>query len=97
MGKEKKNSKPKNQKIDWSPAEQLRLGDAAATFIPRELTANGFALLSITLAHVTQVEILPFHHRDPFDRLIVAQCLSESLDLVSRDGGFDAYIVRRHW
>ena len=76
---------------------KLRLGDPAAVFIPRELAVNGFALLSITLAHVTQVEGFPFHHRDPFDRLIAAQCLSDALDLVSCDDSFDAYGVRRHW
>jgi PIN domain nuclease of toxin-antitoxin system len=76
---------------------KLRLDDSAATFIPRELAANGFALMSITLKHVAGVENLPFHHRDPFDRLIVAQCLSDALDVVSRDSSFDEYGIRRHW
>ncbi len=75
---------------------KLRLDDSAAADISRELAANGLVLMSMTLEHVAGVENLPFHHRDPVDRLLVAQCLSEDLELVSRDRAFDAYGVRRH-
>jgi PIN domain nuclease of toxin-antitoxin system len=40
---------------------------------------------------------LPFHHRDPFDRLLVAQCLVETIPLVSADSVFDQYVVTRLW
>ena len=52
---------------------KLKLGEAAGTFLPRELKRNNFDLLAIALDHATAVESLPMHHRDPFDRLIVAQ------------------------
>lgn len=52
---------------------KLTLGGAFATFIPDQLTLNAFGLLPIELAHVTAVAALPFHHRDPFDRLLIAQ------------------------
>ena len=40
---------------------------------------------------------LPFHHRDPFDRLLIAQAIAEGLPLVSQDGWFDAYPIQRLW
>lgn len=76
---------------------KLRLDSPSAEFISRELIANGFHLLSISLAHATSVETLPFDHRDPFDRLLVAQAVAEQMTLVSRDSIFDAYGVPRSW
>ena len=52
---------------------------------------NGFHLLPIALAHIGLVELLAFHHRDPFDRLLVAQARSEGMTLVSRDPNLKAY------
>ena len=51
------------------------------------------SLLPIELSHVCQVSSLQFHHRNPFDRLLVAQCLVEQLPLVGRDSAFDTYGV----
>ncbi len=51
------------------------------------------ALLSITLAHVDRVGSLPFHHRDPFDRMIIAQAMEEELTIVTRDRHFRTYGV----
>ena len=51
----------------------------------------GFELLPLDLPHLLTLEQLPLHHRDPFDRLLVAQSISESLLLVSADGAFHAY------
>lgn len=51
----------------------------------------GFELLSLDLPHLLTLEQFPLHHRDPFDRLLVAQSISESLLLVSADGAFPAY------
>jgi PIN domain nuclease of toxin-antitoxin system len=76
---------------------KLTLGGAFATFIPDQLTLNAFGLLPIELAHVTAVAALPFHHRDPFDRLLVAQALVEPLPIISRDPALDAYGVTRKW
>ena len=58
---------------------------------------NGFALLPLRLAHIARIISLPFHHRDPFDRLLAAQCLAEEFSVVSLDTVFDMYSVRRYW
>jgi PIN domain nuclease of toxin-antitoxin system len=51
----------------------------------------------IRVAHVELVSRLPFFHRDPFDRLLAAQALTEGLPFVSRAPAFDAYGVTRIW
>ena len=77
--------------------KKLNLGEPATTFLPRELAANKFDLLAIELAHATFVESLPPHHKDPFDRLLVAQAMIEKLSLVSADAAFDRYGATRLW
>jgi PIN domain nuclease of toxin-antitoxin system len=52
---------------------------------------------TIQKRHLVRYATLPLHHRDPFDRLIVAQALSENLTVVGNDAAFDAYGVRRVW
>ncbi len=76
---------------------KLRLGEPATTFLPRELSTNHFSPLRIELAHVTLVETLPPHHKDPFDRLLIAQAIIEKRPLVSADAVFDEYGVTRLW
>ncbi len=76
---------------------KLDLGEPATTFLPRELATNNFDLLGIELAHATFVESLPPHHKDPFDRLLVAQAIIEKLLLVSADAVFDQYGLTRCW
>jgi len=76
---------------------KIQLGESARTFLAREIAQNNFDLLPITLDHATAVETLPFHHRDPFDRLIVAQTQIERIPLISVDPIFDAYGVTRLW
>jgi len=76
---------------------KLKLGEPATALLSRELPANSFDLLPITLAHATAVESLPAHHKDPFDRLLVAQALAESVSLVSSDTKLDAYGIQRLW
>jgi PIN domain nuclease of toxin-antitoxin system len=77
--------------------KKLDLGEPATTFLPRELATNQFQLLGIELAHATFVETLPLHHKDPFDRLLVAQALIENLPVVSADAILDQYGVTRLW
>jgi PIN domain nuclease of toxin-antitoxin system len=76
---------------------KLRLGEPTAVLLGRELPRNNFRLLDIKLEHAAAVETLPPHHKDPFDRLLVAQAKIESLPLVSADVVFDSYGVRRLW
>lgn len=76
---------------------KIRLAKPVERFIPSELAANDFQLLSIEFRHVARVESMEFHHRDPFDRMLVAQALAEKMPLVSADEMFDAYGVKRVW
>lgn len=54
-------------------------------------------VLPIADAHLVAVSALPFHHRDPFDRLIIAQALAEGMAVAGNDPAFDAYGVVRVW
>lgn len=76
---------------------KLTIGGPFDTFIPEQIALNSIGLLSITLAHTAAVSTLPFHHRDPFDRLLIAQSLVDSVPIVSRDAVLDAYGVVRIW
>ncbi len=66
-------------------------------FFQQQLEVNGFELLPIALEHAAAVRELPFHHRDPFDRLIAAQARAEEIPLVSSDPVFSKYGVKRIW
>ena len=76
---------------------KLTLAKPIERLIPEQLGLNGFQLLQIDLDDVARVATLPFHHRDPFDRLLVAQALGEELTLVSADPVFRKYGVKRVW
>jgi PIN domain nuclease of toxin-antitoxin system len=76
---------------------KLKLGEPSASYIPAALARTGFELLSIAVEHATGVEGLPLHHRDPFDRLLLAQAIAEKLAIVSGDSLLDAYAVTRLW
>jgi PIN domain nuclease of toxin-antitoxin system len=75
---------------------KLKLGEPSGSYLPNALAKTGFELLPIAVAHATGVESLPLHHRDPFDRLLVAQAIAEQLPIVSGDPMLDAYGVTRH-
>jgi PIN domain nuclease of toxin-antitoxin system len=76
---------------------RLDLPKRVEHFVPEQLAANNFGLLHIDLTDVARVETLPFHHRDPFDRLLAAQALNDELVVVSRDPTFRKYGLRRVW
>lgn len=67
------------------------------TFVREQLKINGFQLLPITLDHAAAVETMTFNHKDPFDRLLIAQAAVEKMSVVSIDAAFDAYAVKRLW
>lgn len=86
----------------WEMAIKVSLGKYAlprpfADFMDDQLARNSLTVLPITAAHAAVVAGLPFHHRDPFDRLLAAQALAEGIALVSADTVFDAYGVVRLW
>jgi len=76
---------------------KLTLGEPTRPYLDRAIALNHFELLPISLDHVTAVEGLPPHHKDPFDRLLIAQAMVEGLPILSADAAFDAYPVRRIW
>ena len=86
----------------WEMAIKISLGKLTIPapfeyFISTQLQRNGMTLLAISVDHAARVVSLPFHHRDPFDRLLVAQALVERQPILSADGAFDAYGVNRVW
>ena len=76
---------------------KLELTEPFETLIPEQLAENGIELLDISVEQTALVASLPFHHRDPFDRLIAAQAQTEQMTLVSADEIFDIYDVTRLW
>jgi PIN domain nuclease of toxin-antitoxin system len=76
---------------------KLRIAEPLEQFIPQQLLVNSLRQLDITFRHVTGVATLPFHHKDPFDRLLVSQALLEGMPVLSADKAFDAYDVERVW
>jgi PIN domain nuclease of toxin-antitoxin system len=76
---------------------KLNLSEPFETFIPEQLDVNSVELLGISVSHASRVASLPFHHRDPFDRLLAAQALTEDIPILSGDEVLDAYGVTRVW
>lgn len=76
---------------------KLSLAKPLERFVSEQLRANNFTLLNIELRHAAKVEKLPFHHRDPFDRLLIAQAITEKLIIVAADSAFSAYGVKILW
>ncbi|MGC1954958.1 MAG: type II toxin-antitoxin system VapC family toxin [Gammaproteobacteria bacterium] len=76
---------------------KLKLAEPLENFVIEQLQRNGFRQLGISFQHVIGVASLPFHHRDPFDRLIIAQALAERLPVLTADRTFDAYGIQRLW
>ena len=86
----------------WEIAIKISLGKYAlpepyGIFIEREIMANDFHILPIEPKHTVVLTTLPFHHRDPFDRLLIAQAMVEDIPIVSMDPAFDAYPIIRLW
>jgi len=86
----------------WEIATKHRIGKlpGAASIVidmDRILAEQGFDGLSISLRHAQAAGALPGPHRDPFDRMLIAQAMLEDLILVSNEEPFDAYGVKRLW
>jgi len=76
---------------------RLSLAQPFEQMILEQMELNGFGLLPLRIVHIAKVISLPFHHRDPFDRILAAQCMTEEMSVVSVDPVFDKYLVRRLW
>ena len=86
----------------WEITTKHRIGklpsaDPIASDIPGAIAAQGFQELPITVAEAARAGALPGPHRDPFDRMLIAQALSHNLTLISNDAAFDRYPIHRLW
>ena len=86
----------------WEIAIKISLGkyslpERYEVFVEREIAANDFRILPIIPKHTAALTTMPFHHRDPFDRLLIAQAIIEAIPIVSADRTFDAYPIKRLW
>lgn len=86
----------------WEVAVKIKIGKYTlnvpfAQFIREAIFYNGFAILPIEPEHSERLTTLPLHHKDPFDRMMIAQALAEGVPVVSADTLFDPYPVQRLW
>lgn len=86
----------------WEIAIKARLGRLQVlgdlnTYLFRQLTENYTSVLPVHLSHALRVHALPDHHRDPFDRLLVAQAIVEEMPLLSADPRIARYPVEVVW
>ncbi len=76
---------------------KLDLGKTASDYIQEKIQYSDFKLLPIDLKHLKLISSLDFHHKDPFDRLLIAQAITEDIAILSKDTAFDLYSVKRIW
>ncbi len=85
----------------WELAIKVNLGKLDAQRLVADMPAllfeEGFHTLAISMDHALRAGLLPRHHRDPFDRMLVAQAQALHCPIVSADAVFDSYGVRRVW
>jgi PIN domain nuclease of toxin-antitoxin system len=76
---------------------KLKLSTPLADIVSSQQQANGIEILPIILSHVLALETLPAHHKDPFDRLLISQAITEDATLLSRDTVFASYLAQVVW
>jgi PIN domain nuclease of toxin-antitoxin system len=76
---------------------KMNLALPLTDLVDQQLKTNNIYLLPVTLAHVLRLGTLPLHHKDPFDRLLVAQAIEEDATILSRDAIFASYPTRLVW
>jgi PIN domain nuclease of toxin-antitoxin system len=86
----------------WEILTKVRIGKLSlphptGPFLTSRLAANGVRILPITLDHTLRIESLELHHRDPFDRILIAQSIEEKLPLVTSDPHFERYPIEVIW
>lgn len=77
--------------------DKLEMPSPFTEFIDEQLNENTIILLNIKTTHTGIVATLPFHHRDPFDRLIIAQSKVEDISVIGKDAIFNDYGIKRLW
>jgi len=73
---------------------RLKLSLPLKDLVKNQQETNNLTVSPVTLTHVLALDALPFHHKDPFDRLLIAQSIEEELTLVTADSQFSAYSVK---
>ena len=86
----------------WEMAIKVSIGklDVPLPFtrlVRQHVTGNAIEMLQVEPEHLDEQRKMPFHHRDPFDRLIIAQAITEEMTVVGRDDVFEKYPVRLVW
>jgi len=85
----------------WEMAIKTSLGKLRINYpfneVFNQIEENGFETLSITFDHTLLVSQLEFRHRDPFDRLLIAQAISENMKIISKDENLNKYQVKIIW
>ena len=86
----------------WEIAIKMKIGKlnsvgSSVAYVRDEMKEYGMELLPLRYEHILQLEMLPLHHSDPFDRLLVAQAITESLPILSIDKKFSAYPIKLIW
>ena len=99
---ESKNSILVSAASAWEIAAKVRLGklptaiDFVANF-GQHLDLESFTVMAISAEHALRAGMLPGPHRDPFDRMLIAQAQAENIPLISNETAFDSYGIRRIW
>jgi PIN domain nuclease of toxin-antitoxin system len=98
---------PDNEKLVspasyWETAIKISIKKYALSkpyeiFMDEAIDKNGFGYLHIEPKHTAALTTLPFHHKDPFDRLLIAQAIIEGIPIISGDTVLDSYPVKRLW
>ena len=76
---------------------KLRLAEPPKEFITNRINANALTELPVSMTHALVLQNLPLHHKDPFDRLLVAQAMVNQIPLLSADQQLSAYDINRLW
>ncbi len=78
-------------------SSKLKLAEPPSVYVPTRTAHYGMEILPLTLAHALAVESLPMYHRDPFDRMIIAQAQVERLPILTVDEEIQRYAVKTLW
>jgi len=84
-------------KFSRSGFRDLRVREDWHETLFEELQRHGFRKITLEVSHCSRVQALPYHHKDPFDRLLISQAIEERCSLVTSDVRFDDYDVKRIW
>ena len=75
--------------------KKITIDSSYEKFVQEHIIKNDIKILNITPPHIFRLNQLPFHHRDPFDRMIIAQGIEDNIIIISSDSTFDQYPIKR--